>query len=86
MKEREKLLAKIGEIWRFSNFKTAKRDLRKAAKLLERIPEDSDEFFQAQEYLSSLRKLVLAIEEGWIREETELKPKKRFLKKESRRR
>jgi sulfite reductase beta subunit-like hemoprotein len=48
-------------------------------KLLERLPERSFERAEAREIISSLWKLLLAIEQGWIEEkEVELKLPRRF--------
>jgi len=56
-----------------------RRDLERALKLLERLPERSFEKAFAQEIISSLWKLLLAIEQGWIEEkEVELKLPRRF--------
>jgi len=56
-----------------------RRDLEFALKLLERIPEGTPERAEAAELISSLWKLLLAIEQGWIKEkEVELKPPRRF--------
>jgi len=56
-----------------------KHDLKRALKLLETIPEETPERYEAEELISSLWKLKLAIEQGWIEEkEVELKPPRRF--------
>jgi len=56
-----------------------RRDLERALKLLERLPERSFERAEAREIISSLWKLLLAIEQGWIEEkEVELKLPRRF--------
>jgi len=59
-----------------------RRDLKRAFFLLERIPKRSPERAEAEELISSLWKLLLAIEQGWIKEkEVELKPPRRFRKR-----
>jgi len=56
-----------------------KRDLKRALKLLEMIPEETPERYEAAEIISSLWKLKLAIEQGWIEEkDIELKPPRRL--------
>jgi len=56
-----------------------KRDLERALKLLEKIPERTPERAEAAELISSLWKLSLALEQGWIEEkEVELKLPRRF--------
>jgi len=55
------------------------RDLKRALRLLEKIPEETPERYEAEEIISSLWKLRHAIEQGWIEEkEVELKLPRRF--------
>jgi|Deesub1362B_J571_1020462.scaffolds.fasta_scaffold15044_2 sulfite reductase beta subunit-like hemoprotein len=56
-----------------------RRDLKRALKLLERLPERSFERAEAREIISSLWKLLLAIEEGWVEEkEIEVKLPRKY--------
>jgi len=71
----------LGELRKLfpSTPKRVKRDLQRALELLEEIPKATPERYEAAEIISSLWKLKLAIEQGWIEEkDIELKPPRRL--------
>jgi len=67
-----KAFSKIRRIFHETTPKTIERDFEKAKTLIEKIPEDSFQYLEAQAYLSALAKLRLAVEKGWMKKEEPL--------------